>query len=57
MYYYLVMEAKRYIKSIEKIIAEHQRVQMTNPPSSRQWQNASEEIHRLAALIVDAKKS
>lgn len=49
------MTKAKYIKSIEKVIAEHQKVQMTNPPSSKQWQTASEEINRLAKLIVDTK--
>ncbi len=51
------MTNQRYIASIEELISEQQQVQMTNPPSSIQWQNASAEIHRLAALIVDARKA
>jgi hypothetical protein len=43
-----------YIASIERIIREHQQVQMANPPTSKPWQDASEEINRLASLIVDA---
>jgi hypothetical protein len=46
------MTTAKYIKSIEKIIAEHQRVQMVNPPTSERWQSASEEITRLAQIIV-----
>lgn len=49
------MTVQRYIKEIEKQIAEHQKVQMANPPSSYWWQQASSEIHRLAALIVEAQ--
>jgi uncharacterized protein (DUF305 family) len=45
-----------YIKRIEQLITEHQQVQMTNPPSSAQWRNASKEIHRLAQLIVNAQR-
>jgi hypothetical protein len=51
------MTVAKYIKSIEKIIAEHQSVQMAFPPTSQHWQNASTEIHRLAALILEAQKS
>ena len=51
------MTPTKYIKSIEKIIAEHQRIQMVFPPSSWQWQCASEEIDRLAAIIVDTQKA
>jgi hypothetical protein len=50
------MPTAKYIKSIEKIIAEHQKVQMSNHPASQKWQDASKEINRLAALIVEAKK-
>jgi hypothetical protein len=46
------MDKLTYIKRIEAIIAEHQRVQMVNPPNSKKWQNASREINRLAKLIV-----
>jgi hypothetical protein len=49
------MTPEKYIRSIEMVIAEHQRVQGVNPPSSEQWQNASAEINRLAALIVKTK--
>lgn len=54
-YDYLIMKIDKYISEIEKQIAEHQRTQMANPPSSTQWQNASVEINRLAKLIVEAK--
>ncbi len=50
------MTTSKYIASIKRIIGEHQQVQMVNPPSSEQWQNASLEINRLAALIVEAQK-
>lgn len=51
------MTTDKYIKSIEKIIEEHQRIQMINSPKTEAWQNASAEINRLAALIVDAQKA
>jgi uncharacterized protein (DUF305 family) len=47
------MELTTYVRHIESLIAEHQAVQMNNPPSSTQWQNASAEIHRLARLITE----
>jgi len=50
------MTTSKYIASIKRIIAEHQQVQMVNPPSSDQWKFASEEINRLAAFIVAAQK-
>jgi hypothetical protein len=50
------MKVNRYIAQIERIIAEHQQVQMANPPSSAQWQSASKEINRLALLIVEAQR-
>jgi hypothetical protein len=50
------MKTEKYVASIERQIREHQQVQMTNPPSSEAWQNASTEINRLAALIVAATK-
>jgi hypothetical protein len=50
------MKTAKYVASIERQIREHQQVQMTNPPSSEAWQNASTEINRLAALIVAATK-
>jgi hypothetical protein len=46
------MDAATYVAKIEEVIAEHQRVQMANPPSSKKWQDASKEINRLAKLIV-----
>jgi len=46
------MDTATYIAKTEEIIAEHQRVQMANPPSSKKWQDASKEISRLAKLIV-----
>ena len=51
-----LMNASKYVASIERQIREHQRVQASNPPSSEAWQNASTEINRLAALIVDVTK-
>jgi hypothetical protein len=51
------MQLATYVSRIEQIIAEHQMVQMNNPPSSAKWQNASLEINRLARLIVDAKQN
>jgi hypothetical protein len=51
-----LMNASKYVASIERQIREHQRVQAANPPSSEAWQNASTEINRLAALIVDVTK-
>jgi hypothetical protein len=50
------MKTAKYVASIERQIREHQQVQMTNHPSSEAWQNASAEINRLAALIVEATK-
>jgi hypothetical protein len=49
------MQLATYVSRIEQVIAEHQAVQMNNPPSSEKWQNASLEINRLAQLIVKAK--
>lgn len=46
------MDTATYVAKIEEVIAEHQRVQMANPPSSKKWQDASKEINRLAKLIV-----
>ena len=46
------MKNIEYVQRIEAIIAEHQQVQMVNPASSAQWQNASAEINRLAKPIV-----
>jgi hypothetical protein len=46
------MTMEKLIKEIEKLIAECQQIQMVNPPSSEQWQEASVEINRLAKLIV-----
>jgi len=45
-----------YVTAVENLIADHQAVQMSNPQSSEPWQRASEEIHRLAALIVEARR-
>lgn len=50
------MTTQKYIASIEALIAEHQQIQATNPPSSVQWQNASAEIHRLAELILTVQR-
>jgi hypothetical protein len=50
------MKIEKYVKQIESLIAEHQAVQRMNTPSSEAWQRASVEIHRLAALIVDAQE-
>ena len=47
------MTTANYIASVERIIREHQNVQMINPPSSEQWKDASSEITRLAQIIVD----
>lgn len=50
------MSPVEYRRKIETLIAEQQQVQMVNPPASVQWQNASKQIHRLAALIVESGK-
>jgi len=44
------MDAKTYVREIEKLIAKQQEIQMNNPPSSPQWKNASKEIHRLGKI-------
>jgi hypothetical protein len=49
------MDKSTYIKAIEGQIAEHQRVQMSNPPTSQPWKDASAEINRLAMLILKAQ--
>jgi hypothetical protein len=36
-------------------IEEQQHIQMTNPPSSKEWQDASKEIHRLAEILTGKK--
>jgi hypothetical protein len=48
------MDTATYTAKVEEVIAEHQRTQMANPPSSKKWQDASKEINRLAKLIVSA---
>jgi len=45
-----------YVTAVERLIAEQQAVQKVNPPASEPWQRASAEIHRLAALIVEARR-
>jgi hypothetical protein len=49
------MTIAKYIASIERNIAEQQQVQMVNRPDSAPWRAASSEIHRLAALIIEAQ--
>ena len=51
------MTQAKYVKRIESIIEEHQRVQMANPPTSEKWKAASTEINRLARLIVAAGRA
>jgi len=53
----MLMNVKKYIKAIEQQIAEHQAVQQNNHPTSAKWQAASEEIHRLAALITGERSN
>jgi hypothetical protein len=50
------MTVAKYVASIERMIEEHQQVQMVNRPDSEAWQQASGEIHRLAALILETRK-
>lgn len=50
------MQSSRFKSQVERIIAQHQAVQMLNPPTSDAWRKASAEINRLAALIVSAHK-
>ena len=48
------MTTAKYIASIERQIREHQQTQMVCPPASEHWRNASEEINRLAQLVINA---
>ena len=49
------MNTEKYIAIVEGLIADQQQIQMTNPPTSQRWIDASAEIHRLADLIVQAR--
>jgi len=40
---------------IEKALKRQQAIQMSNPPSSKEWQEASKEIHRLAESLTGKK--
>ena len=51
------MTREEYVAKLEELIARHQRVQQTNPPASRAWQAASDEIKRLAKLITVTKNA
>ena len=46
------MEQAAFVRKVEEVIREYQEIQKVNPPSSIQWQQASAEINRLAAIIV-----
>jgi hypothetical protein len=39
-------------KEIEKTLKAMQAIQASNPPTSKVWQVASKEIHRLAGLLT-----
>ena len=47
------MQKEQFRREVEKLIAEHQKTQSNNPPSSSHWRNASNEINRLARIITD----
>lgn len=42
-------------QQILKALEKWQQVQMVNPPSSKEWQAASKEIHRLAERLTGKK--
>jgi hypothetical protein len=39
-------------QEIEKAIKVQQEIQMSNPPSSKIWEDASNELHRLIELLT-----
>lgn len=42
-------------QEIEAQIEAQQRIQMVNPPASKQWQDAHDEMFRLIELLIGKK--